>query len=140
MRQAEHEGNELDEKAQVWVDAELAGDAAALDKLAVEDFVLVGPLGFMLDREQWLDRFRVADLIISSLTWDDSRTRVFADAAVVVGRQNQEASYRGQRNDGQFRVTQVWVSTADTWQLASLHFSPIMAPPGVGSGPGGPQG
>jgi hypothetical protein len=112
-----------------WVD---------LDELAVEGFGLVGPLGFMLDREQWLDRFRGGDLVISRLTWNDSRAGGLTDAAVVVGVHEQRAAYGGQQNDGKLRVAQVWVRTLDTWQLASLHLSQIIAPPCTSSRPSGP--
>ena len=40
-----------------WAKAEEANDAAALDRLLAGDFVGVGPLGFVLDRDQWLARF-----------------------------------------------------------------------------------
>jgi ketosteroid isomerase-like protein len=33
-----------------WADAERAGDADALEQLLADDFLLVGPLGFMLDK------------------------------------------------------------------------------------------
>ena len=40
---------ELEEFGKRWVDAELAGDTSAMDSLAHRDFLLVGPLGFILD-------------------------------------------------------------------------------------------
>jgi hypothetical protein len=49
---------EIRELGRRWVDAELRGDADALAALSVADFTLVGPLGFVLTREQWLDRYR----------------------------------------------------------------------------------
>jgi hypothetical protein len=113
-------------------------DRDELDELAVEDLGLVGPLGFMLNREQWLDRYRGGDLVISRLTWNDSRARGLTDAAVVVGMHEQQAAYGGQQNDGKLRVAQVWVRTLDTWQLASLHLSQIIAPPCMSSRPSGP--
>ncbi|HZE50998.1 MAG TPA: DUF4440 domain-containing protein, partial [Jatrophihabitantaceae bacterium] len=58
-----------------WVDAELRGDADALDALAVADFALVGPLGFILTRQQWLDRFGNGDFEMHSLTWDEVEVR-----------------------------------------------------------------
>ena len=50
--------NEIRELGRRWADAEQRGDADALSALAVEDFTLVGPLGFVLDKQQWLDRYR----------------------------------------------------------------------------------
>jgi ketosteroid isomerase-like protein len=109
-----------------WVDAELRGDAAALDALGARDLVLVGPLGFVLDREQWIDRYRrPGGLEMQSLEWSDATTRQFGDTTVIVGVQTQQATYAGRRSDGRFRVTLVCVREDDDWKLASLHFSPI---------------
>ena len=40
-----------------WAAAEQQNDAGSLDGLLADDFVGVGPLGFVLTREQWLSRF-----------------------------------------------------------------------------------
>ena len=108
-----------------WVDAELRGDADALAGLSVADFTLVGPLGFVLTREQWLDRYRSGDFVTTSLEWDDVEVRDYGMAAVAVGRQTQRATYRGGPSDGQFRVTQIAVRTDGGWRLAGMHLSPI---------------
>lgn len=39
---------------QRWIAAEQRNDAGLVDELLAGDFVGVGPLGFVLDREQWL--------------------------------------------------------------------------------------
>lgn len=43
---------------QRWAAAEQDNDPDLLDAVLAEDFVGVGPLGFVLTREQWLGRFR----------------------------------------------------------------------------------
>lgn len=116
---------------QRWVEAELGGDAAALDSLSTADFTLVGPLGFVLNKEQWLDRYRSGAFTTTSLSWDDVRVRTYGDVVVAVGVQTQEAEYQGNSSDGQFRVTQIAVRDGDGWRLAGLHLSPVMAPPGA---------
>ena len=40
-----------------WAAAEQGNDAETLDGLLADDFLGVGPLGFVLGREQWLGRF-----------------------------------------------------------------------------------
>ncbi len=121
-----------------WAEAEQHADTATLDELAAADFRLVGPFGFVLDKAQWLDRYRSGDLVTSSLAWDDVTVRDFRDTAVAIGRQTQRASYRGQPADGQFRVTQVFVRDGGRWALVSLHLSQA-APPGRPSSPGGAE-
>jgi len=123
---------ELDEFGRRWAAAEVAGDVDVLDSMATKDFILVGPLGFLLDKTQWLDRYRSGDFVTSALDWRDTQVRVFGDCAIVVGIDDQEASYRGQANDGQFRVTHILVREGDPWRLAGIHMSPITAPPTPG--------
>jgi ketosteroid isomerase-like protein len=124
--------NEVHELGRRWADAEERGDADALSALTVEDFTLVGPLGFVLDKQQWLDRYRSGDFVTHSLQWDDVSVRDYGTAAIAIGRQTQRAAYRGAASDGQFRITHVAVRTGDAWLLAGIHLSPITTPPGRG--------
>ena len=113
-----------------WAEAERRGDADALDALLHEDFVGVGPLGFVLDKRQWLEPRRNGDLKNSTFEWQDPSVRVFGDAAVVIGTQVQESTYQGRDASGRFRVTQVAARSGDRWSLAGMHLSPIaQAPP-----------
>ena len=123
---------ELDEFGRRWATAEVAGDVDVLESMVTKDFILVGPLGFLLDKTQWLDRYRSGDLVTSALDWRDTEVRVFGDCAIVVGIHNQEASYRGQANDGQFRATHILVHEGDPWRLAGIHMSQLTAPPTPG--------
>ncbi len=115
-----------------WADAELRADAAALDDLAAGDFRLVGPLGFVLDKAQWLGRYQGGGLATSSLVWDDVDVREFGDTAIAIGRHTQRATYQGRPADGQFRGTHVFVRGAAGWRLASIQLSPLgpPSPPG----------
>jgi ketosteroid isomerase-like protein len=113
-----------------WAAAEQSADIETLDALAVDDFRLVGPLGFVLDKTQWLDRYRNGDFTTTSLSWDEVQVREYGDTAVAIGRQTQQAAYRGQPSDGQFRVTHLAVRESAGWRLAGMHLSPIAAPPG----------
>jgi ketosteroid isomerase-like protein len=112
-----------------WVEAEIAGNVTVLDALANKDFALVGPLGFVLDKAQWLDRYSSGDLVTSALDWRDIRVRAFGDCAIVIGIHDQQAAYRGRANNGQFRATHVLVREDGAWRLAGMHLSPMAAPP-----------
>jgi ketosteroid isomerase-like protein len=116
---------ELEDFGKRWVEAELARDVIVLDALTHKDFILVGPLGFVLDKAQWLDRYANEDLVTSSLSWRDTQARVFGDCAVVIGTHDQQASYRGQPNNGQFRATHILVREDGAWRLAGMHLSPM---------------
>jgi hypothetical protein len=47
----------LDELIASWARAELEGDSDTLGTLLHSRFLAVGPYGFLLDREQWKQRF-----------------------------------------------------------------------------------
>jgi ketosteroid isomerase-like protein len=130
-----NEAAELERFGKRWAEAEVAGDVSALNGLATDDFMLVGPLGFMLNKTQWLDRYRSGDFVTSALDWRDTQVRVFGDCAIVIGVHDQEAAYRGQPNNGQFRATHILVRDDGKWRLAGMHLSPIAAPPGPAQPP-----
>ncbi len=118
--------------AQEWIAAELRGDSALLDRTLADDFVAVGPRGFTLTKQEWIQRLQSGALHYDALTLDEARVRVYgSDTAIMVARETQAATYQGQPMPGEFRTTLVWVRQEGHWRLAGLQLSPIMAPPSV---------
>lgn len=112
-----------------WASAELGGDAEALAGLLDDTFVLVGPLGFVLNKQQFIGSRRSGDLRHQSFAWDDVQVRDYGGVAVAVGTQTQQTTYQGRDASGRFRVTQIAVDRAGRWVLAGMHLSPIAQPP-----------
>lgn len=113
-----------------WADAEQRGDVATLDAITADNFTLVGPAGFVLNKQQWLDRYRTGALVTRSLNWDEIEVRDYAEAAVAIGCLTQQATYQDHPADGRFRATHIAVRDGgDRWLLAGLHLSPIGGPP-----------
>lgn len=106
-----------------WADAELHADVATLDALLADDFVGIGPFGFVLTRQQWLDRYRSGDLRNDAFAWQDVSVRDYGDTAVAVGVQAQRAYHRGNEIAGRFRATQIAVRREGRWQLAGVQLS-----------------
>jgi len=121
----EYAEQEVARLADAWAAAELRGDTAFLERTLTDDFIGIGPLGFMLTKLEWLARHQSGDLKYESLTLDEVTVRVYNEAAVLVERQVQNATYRGNRVDAELRTTLVFVRQEGEWQLASLHFSAI---------------
>jgi ketosteroid isomerase-like protein len=111
-----------------WLAAEVDADVDTLETLVTDDFRLVGPYGFVLDKEQWLDRYRSGDFSTSHLSWDGPDIRDHGDAAISIGTQNQEATYKGTPTNGVFRITHVFVRRGDSWSIAGMHLSPTTPP------------
>jgi ketosteroid isomerase-like protein len=116
-----------------WAAAELRADTGFLERTLADDFIGIGPRGFMLSKEEWLQRHTSGDLKYESLSLDDVKVRVYGDAAIVTGSESQRAKYRDQDVPGQFRTTLVWVKQSGSWLLAGLQLSPIAGPPAGGS-------
>src|SRR5215212_422656 len=85
---------QLERLGEDWAAAELRGDTASLGRILAEDFVAVGPRGFMLSREQWLFRHDSGSLTYGAFEWDEVGTRVHGDAAVMIGRHTARAVYQ----------------------------------------------
>jgi ketosteroid isomerase-like protein len=106
-----------------WADAEARNDADALETLMTSDCMVVGPRGFVLDRQQCLDRYRSGALRTEAFSWEDVDVREYGTAAVAVGTVTQQASYQGHNASGRFRVTQIAVQQDGQWKCAGLQFS-----------------
>jgi ketosteroid isomerase-like protein len=113
-----------------FAEAQRRSDVDALSALLSDDFKLVGPLGFVVPKQQWLEQFHSGALRIESLEWDEVDIRTYADAglAIAIGKLTQAATYAQNRSDGQFRVTLIAIGPGVTWQLAGAHYSAIAAP------------
>ncbi|MDX6206431.1 MAG: hypothetical protein QOF39_2488 [Frankiales bacterium] len=108
---------------QQWADAEGAADTQALSRLLADDFIAVGPAGFLLDKQQWLARYDSGDLRHDAFSWMPETVREHGPTTVVVvGVQAQSSNYQGHDVSGRFRVTQVF---ADGGLIAALHLSAI---------------
>jgi hypothetical protein len=53
--------------------------------LVTDDFQLIGPFGFVLEKTQWLDRYRSGDLVTTELSWHHLETRTYGEKAVAIG-------------------------------------------------------
>lgn len=129
----QEQSGQLERLGEDWAVAELGGDTASLGRILADDFVAVGPRGFMLTKEQWLLRHDSGSLTYEAFEWDDVSVRVHGDAAIMIGRQTASAVYedgevRHEIQD-QFRTTLVFVEEAGRWLLLGLHLSPIAGPP-----------
>jgi ketosteroid isomerase-like protein len=112
---------------QKWAAAESSGDAATLADLVTEDFRVVGPVGFILERPQYLGRYQ-GGFAPEAVQWEDVDLREYGDAAVTIATVTQRASFQGNRADGQFRVAHVFVRDGGRWRIANVQYSMIGGP------------
>ena len=124
----EHAEQDVLQLAQRWAAAEEQSDVAFLADTLAEDFLGIGPRGFMLTKPEWIGRHASGTLHYESLAWNEARVRLYGDAAIVTGHETDTLVYDGHPMQGDYRATLVFVAQEGRWRLASLQYSPI-APP-----------
>ena len=122
--------NDLATLLATWTDAERVGDAATTDTLLTDDFVGIGPVGFQLDKEAWLQRQIDGQLHYDELSLDEVATREYRNCAVTIARWNARGTARGNPMPEATRITLVSVQDNDDWRVAGIHFSFIAGTPG----------
>jgi ketosteroid isomerase-like protein len=126
---------ELAELLDRWTESELAGDSSAIAPFLDDDYVGIGPFGFTLTKEEWLQRHESGDLKYQSFALVDTTVRQYGDAAVVIGVQDAAATYQSNPvPGGKLRFSLTAVRAGDAWAVAGFQLSPMGPPPGA---PGG---
>jgi uncharacterized protein (TIGR02246 family) len=118
---------EVSDLVKRYATAELNGDAGAYDDLVTDDFQGIGPVGFVLNKQQWVGR--LANVKNDAFEVKDATVRLYGDTAVVVGVQDQTTTVMGRDTSGQFRLTLTAVKQGDKWAIANAQLSgPLRAP------------
>jgi hypothetical protein len=116
-----------------WAAAEQDNDSARLDRLLAPDFVGVGAAGFVLSREQWLERFDNGLRNRAFVVEQPQVHRYGPATAVVVGVDAQETSFGERDVSGRFRLTLTAVRPAADWLVGAVHIGALQgAPPRPG--------
>jgi len=111
-----------------WNDAVVRRDAAALERILSDDFMLITAAGTVSTKAQLIDTIKSPDLVIEPFDTQDVSVRVYGDTAVVTGRFTQKGSYKGKAFSNQFRYTDVYVKRALGWQAVSAQSTFIPKP------------
>lgn len=106
-----------------WCDAERRGDRDQLDAVLADEFVGIGPVGFVLRRDAWLDRFG-PDLRYDVLELDEIDVRGVSDrTSVVIAHQHAHGEARGNPLPEETRVSFVVVDAATGPRIAGIQYS-----------------
>jgi ketosteroid isomerase-like protein len=107
--------------------AQLAGDAAALERLVVEALVFTGPDGALYGKADDLEAHRQGWVRITRLDPSEERVQRFGSIAVVSVRMEMTGTFRGAAFAGPFRYTRVWCERPDGWRVVAGHVSAVLA-------------
>jgi hypothetical protein len=103
--------------------AELHADTKKLDQLLTDDFLSIGPRGFVLNKEQWINRHK--QFRYEQLDTSEMNIRLYGDTAIVTDTQKNKATFNNEPVSLSVRVSQVWIHENSQWKLASIQFSPM---------------
>jgi ketosteroid isomerase-like protein len=121
-------GTELHKSYKAWFAALDRGDGAAMDALEVDDFILVGAAGMIMEKH----RSRVTDPWplpeAPERTWSDGVIRRYGDTAILTGRIT--LTYETPKRTTSMGTTAVFVRQADRWRMASVQLTPVRLPNG----------
>lgn len=121
---------DIDQLLSAWTDAERTGDATTLDEILTDDFVGIGPLGFVLDKPAWLTRFDHG-LHYDDLRLDEVSVRRHGDTALVVAHQRAVGSHAGNPTPPDTRVSFTVVADDGSMRIAGAQYSFIGPPLGA---------
>ncbi len=110
--------------------AELRGDDDLFEKVLTDDFVGIGPAGFVLGKREWANRHRSGELKVQGLERGEVVLRQYGIVAILTARELHTSTFKGQPVPfGSLRATHVFVRRGGSWKLAGSQFSPIVQPP-----------
>ena len=121
--------NDIDHLLDTWTGAERAGDTTTLDDLLADDFVGIGPVGFVLDKPAWLGRFEHG-LRYEQLMLDEVSIHDHGDAALVVAHQYAVGDHAGNPTPPDTRVSFTVVADQGDLRIAGMQYSFISPPLG----------
>ena len=105
--------------------AQLAGDAATLDRLVDDALVFTGPDGLLYGKADDLQAHREGWVKITRLEPAEERVVPLGDIAVVSVRMEMAGSFKGAAFAGPFRYTRVWRRRPDGWRVVAGHVSAV---------------
>jgi len=109
-----------------WRKAQLAGDAATMDRMLSEDFIGISMSGQVNTKAQQLERVRTRKLVISKIELSDMKVKLLGSVAIVTCQADVEGTSEGASVKGKYRYTRVYqhVPSGD-WKITSFEATRI---------------
>jgi hypothetical protein len=117
--------DELRDAARQLNEALIAGDLDTLDQLVADRCRIVGPKGYHISKQEWIQTHASAvyeQVVLESVESDSVH---YGDTAIRSDLQRSECRYRGELVTGLYRVMATWVRGPHGWQLAALQYTTV---------------
>jgi hypothetical protein len=116
-------GDVIDDLQDSVNDALLGSDWQTLGELIDTDARIIGPKGFIIDRDTWIGVHQGSDYQQVRLDVTESEVRQYDGAGIRFDVVESECLYKGETIAGRFRVTQVWVRKEVRWRLVAVQYT-----------------
>ena len=120
---------EIKKLAHDWLDAVRLRDAASLDRILAEDFLISGwqPEGRLADKQFYVeDCMRPVNIQEGSYRFDRWQVRRYGETAVANCILDIHAIVNGHEWGAEVLITDVWIRERDAWRVVTRHSSSIM--------------
>jgi hypothetical protein len=105
----------------------VTADPVTLAELVAPGCRIIGPKGFIVAKNEWIDVHSSGVYEQLLLRTVESELFDYGNTAIRSDVQQSECIYRGEYITGLFRVLSVWVRTASHWQLAATQYTALPA-------------
>lgn len=100
-------------------------DKSAAQAMLSDDLIIEMPDADPLPGDDWLDSVLAKDYTLKSFVVRQMSAIDLGNAVVVKFDRLQEAASKGQADNGEFFVVDVWKKSGDSWKLASRYVSKV---------------
>jgi ketosteroid isomerase-like protein len=107
----------------LWNQAQLSGDAQALDGMIGANFIDTEYDGEVSDKSKFLADVKDPQFKPASISIQDLKVNRYGDSAVVAGSYHIKGQYQGKSYDHLGRFTDTWVYMDGRWQCVASHSS-----------------
>ena len=120
--------HEIDHLEEVWRDAMLKDDSAAMGSLLADDYMAITPSGTLQTKDEALANLHRVHF--TSLEISDRKVRFYGATALVTSTADVQATTPDGDITGSYRYTRVYVEgPPGVWKIVSFEASRILAPP-----------
>ena len=106
----------------------LRSDGRTLDHLVSPAAAIIGPRGFMITRDEWISVHQSAGYRQVRPETLEATVHAYDSAVIHCDIMDSECLYQGQTITGRFRVTHLWATDHQQWQLAAVHYTTLQTP------------
>ncbi len=106
-----------------WNDASVKRDVVVLGRILADDYIFTDPDGVMWTKAQNLEMLKSGEDVVTSAVASDMKVRVYANAAIVTGRNTVKEMLKGKDISGKYAYTDTWVKRPGGWECVATHAS-----------------